>query len=409
MRKFVTLILKEVRIAFRDVGSVVMMIAVPILLTLAVSLAFGGGDATIEDLSVLVLNQDSGEIGSYLMTAFESDAVAEMVDATEVEDESGARAAVEADAAVALVTIPEDFSASVLATDQAADAEPVIVEVYASPTHPVGSSVVRSIVVSFVEQASMVAQGVRLVLGDLVASGAIAPEDAAAMSEVGERLNDRITALEAEGARPEMDVLSVSGRAFSWLNYFAPSMAILFLMFAATGGGRTLLSERTEGTLPRLLVTPTPAPVILVGKMSGVAITGLLQVLALWGATSLTGAEWGDPLSVLLSNVLLVVSATGLGAIIAAWARSETQAGALGTTVVLAASAVSGNFLPRMNLPVWLQNVSLAFPNGWGLELFTRIQAGATLSDLVPLWGWLLVLTLVYYIVAAIGFRRQFV
>jgi len=180
-------------------------------------------------------------------------------------------------------------------------------------------------------------------------------------------------------------------------------------MFAATGGGRTLLAERQGGTLSRLLVSPTSATLILVGKMSGVAVAGLLQVAVLWGATSLTGADWGEPLPVLIALVLLVISATGLGAVIAAWARSEAQAGALGTTLVLAASALSGNFLPRMNLPIWVQTVSLAFPNGWGLELFTRIQAGATLAGVLPLLGWLALLTVIYYVIAAVGFRRQLV
>ncbi len=409
MRKLFTLILKEVRVAYRDVGGVVLMIVVPLALTLAVSAAFGGGEVTITALPVWVSNRDAGELGGYLLPALESEGVAGMVEAAPVTDEAMARAAVEADAAVALITLPENFTERVMGAGVVADAAPAVVEVYASPLRPIGSSVVRSIVVSFVERATMTAQGVRLVLAELVAAGALAPDDAAGMMAFGAQLEARMEAMEAAGAQPQLEVVSLTGRAFDWLNYFAPSMAILFLMFAATGGGRTLLSERQEGTLSRLLVSPTPAPLILVGKMAGVALSGLLQVLVLWGATSLTGADWGEPFAVLLSLVLLVISATGLGAFIAAWARNEAQAGALGTTLVLGASALSGNFLPRMNLPAWVQSVSLAFPNGWGLELFTRIQAGAGFSQLWPLWGWLLLLTGGYYLVAVFGFRRQFV
>jgi ABC-2 type transport system permease protein len=179
-------------------------------------------------------------------------------------------------------------------------------------------------------------------------------------------------------------------------------------MFAVTSGGRTLLAEREGGTLPRLLVSPTPALTILVGKMAGIVLTGLLQVSLLWGATSLWGAYWGPPLGVAPAIVALVLCATGVGALISAWARTPGQASAIGTAVTLVASALSGTFFPRMGLPEWVQTLSLVTPNAWGIELFTALQSGEGGSTLLPLLGGTLALTVAYYLAALFGFRRQF-
>ncbi|MCZ7667658.1 MAG: ABC transporter permease [Chloroflexi bacterium] len=54
------------------------------------------------------------------------------------------------------------------------------------------------------------------------------------------------------------------------LAYFAPSMAVAFLMYTVSVGGRSILAEREEGTLARLLASPTSATQVMGGKVSGI-------------------------------------------------------------------------------------------------------------------------------------------
>ena len=49
-----------------------------------------------------------------------------------------------------------------------------------------------------------------------------------------------------------------------------PGMALMFLMFTVSYGGRSLLVEEATGTLPRLLVSPTTVTQILAGKIFGI-------------------------------------------------------------------------------------------------------------------------------------------
>jgi ABC-2 type transport system permease protein len=258
----------------------------------------------------------------------------------------------------------------------------------------------------------MMVQGTELIMGRTFEARAASNDlDLGAIQELFEGENGFLQGF-ADPTTADEGLIHIDaatlGKSFSWLDYTAASMAVLFLMFAVTSGGRTLLYERERGTLSRLLIMPAPAASILAGKMAGIALAGVLQVLILWGATSLLGAYWGDPLLVLISIVVLVACATSVGALISAWARTPAQAGAVGTAVTLVGAALSGSFLPRMSLPLWLQRVSLATPNAWGIEIFTTLQRGGGLAAALPLYGGALLLAAVYFGGALLGFRRQF-
>jgi len=442
MRKLIVLALKEVKLAFRDAGAILTMLATPLALTLAIGAAFGaGGDTPISEIPVLLLNQDTGEMSQYVLEAFYSDRVGDLVVPETVEDEATARARVEADEVAALVIIPADFSSRVmplagrlsdldaapsafdftqLTPEQqaeiasmfersGADAEPAVVEIYASPDWRISTAIIKSIVSQVLEEMNVVSQGIPLIMSRLVFAGSAASQEWSALVTIGQNVGARLaSSASMEEHFIHLAVTSTTGRGFNWLDYSAASMAILFLMFATTSGGRTLLAEREGGTLPRLLVTPTRASTILVGKMAGTVATGVLQVTILWIATSFIGAYWGEPLPVIVAIVGLVICATGVAALIAAWSKTPQQAGTIGSAFTLIGAALSGSFFPRMNLPVWVQEISLVTPNAWGIELFSVLQAGKGLAHILPLLGWMALLTAAYYAVAMVGFRRQF-
>ncbi len=443
MRKLWVLAFKEIRVTIRDVGALVSLVLSPLLLTLAIGAAFGaGGSTTLSDIPVLILDEDQGAFSEELRTAFETLQDEGLLSLAYVSDEVSARQRVEADEVAVLVIIPEGMSASILPLgpliqeqmgldvfkmsgedlealsleqriqfgevyqqSQQAEVEPAVVEIYASPEYQISASVVKGIVQSVLERINMTVAGINVIVTETVERQMAAGGDPMVSSfDLGSSFDQQGSA----SLPIKMEVVSASGRPFSWLDYSATSMAVLFLMFGVTSGGRTLLAERVTGTLPRLLTSPTGSLTILIGKMAGIALTGLLQVGVLWGATSLIGAYWGAPLGVAVAILALVIAATGVGALISAWSKTPGQAGALGTAVALVGAAASGSFLPRENLPAWLQKISFITPNAWGIEIFGRLQSGEGLRGIVPLLAGLAGLTLIYYLIAAFGFRRDF-
>jgi ABC-type Na+ efflux pump permease subunit len=439
MRKVWVMALKEIMVTFRDTGALLLMLVTPLVLTLTIAAAFGTGSGRpISGIQVLLLDRDGGQMSRALVDAFYSERVGDLVlpemVANSHADEAAARERVHADELAALVVIPEGFTARLLPLGEGApssggagepltpeqmqalgeslqaqiEADPVVIEIYASPQYRISTAVIRAIISQVLEEMNLATRGIPAAVTRLAMAEGSASEGAESLYRLGFAMGERM----ATGGIGERSVrlvpVSAGGRAFNWLDYMASSMAILFLMFAVTSGGRSLFTERQAGTLPRLLITPTRSMSVLVGKMAGIMLVGTLQVIILWRATTILGAYWGGPLPVMVSIVLLVMCATGVAALIAAWAKSAAQAGALGTGITLVAAASSGAFLPRMNLPAWMQQLSLVTPNAWGIDIFTALQSGRGLADIAPLLAGVVGLTAAYYLIAAVGFRRQY-
>jgi ABC-2 type transport system permease protein len=332
---------------------------------------------------------------------------------TPLDGDAARRMVDEGQAAVAVI-IPAGFSEAIVPGDWrgvvASSGQAVAVEVYGRSDARYSTLVVQNVVSRVLVRMSTITRGITAAATWLAMPGATSPavQPEALATDLGV-FGQAVGQDLADGqSLVQLRVGTAGGRPFSWLDYMAGTMAVLFLMFSVTAGGRTILAEVEQGTLSRLRITPTPPLTILVGKMSGVALTGILQMAVLWGATTLFGAYWGAPNIVPVVIVLLVLCATGVAAIIAAWARSPGQGRAIASAVSLVAAAASGSFVPRSQLPVWLQQISLISPNAWGIEILSRLQAGGDWAAVLPALGGMAVLTLVYYVVASIGFRRIF-
>ena len=207
------------------------------------------------------------------------------------------------------------------------------------------------------------------------------------------------------------EVLAEGGSSdgFDALAYYAPSMAILFLMFTMISSARTFLTERDAGTLARLRTTPTREGELLGGKIIGVLATGLLQMSVLIMATRLImGVDWGEPLAVGILVLLVVAATAAMGLVIAALVRSASQANVLGSAVVMVLAGVGGSFIPRQSYPVWLQTVGYIGPNSWGIEGFQKLASGARLGDLTAEIIALLVLATTFFVIAMLASRRSF-
>ena len=182
----------------------------------------------------------------------------------------------------------------------------------------------------------------------------------------------RGTATDAAAISVEASVLGNGGKAV--LDYFAPSIAVVFLFIGSGLGMRSLLMERATGTLARLAASPIRPRTIVWGKLLAVALTGLTSILIVWGVTvALFGADWGAPLGVFLMCLGATAALCGLGVFVTSFARSPQEAFAASLIVGLVLALLGGNLLPPGALPDFFQVLSLGTPNGWALVGFGRL------------------------------------
>jgi ABC-2 type transport system permease protein len=183
---------------------------------------------------------------------------------------------------------------------------------------------------------------------------------------------DRGTATGTAAISVTSSTLGNGGKAV--LDYFAPSIAVIFLFIGSGLGMRSLMMERVTGTLARLAAAPIRPSAIVWGKLLAIALTGLASILIVWGVTAAVfGADWGDPAGVLLLCLGATAAMCGLGAFLTSFARTPQEAFAASLVVGLVLALLGGNLLPPGALPEALQVLSLATPNGWALVGFGRL------------------------------------
>jgi ABC-2 type transport system permease protein len=185
-------------------------------------------------------------------------------------------------------------------------------------------------------------------------------------------------------------------------------MALMFLMYTVSYGGRSLLAERAQGTLPRLLVSPVSTQQVLGGKTTGVYLTGLAQMSILIVASALFfKLRWGDPLGVSMLILAAVAGATGWGMLITALARTPGQVSTIGSALTLMFGILGGAFIDIGSMPPWFQALSKITPNAWGIEGFTILALGGSLEDiLVPIVA-LWVMGVILFIISVVLINRR--
>jgi ABC-2 type transport system permease protein len=406
MKKILNIAWKDLIIIFRDPGTLLLMLGAPFLLTLGMGLvtgAFSDNDSTgLADIPVVIVNEDGGELGSALTDLFFQDDLAALLE-PETGTATTARQQVENNEIAAVVTIPAGFTASIIPheeTGQRADA--VAIEVYKNPGRPISASVIQSIVNDFVTEVDTRVAGVEVTIQQMMMNGRLTA--VAQLSIVNQQSQiDMVPLIQIQqeiGSAPTDD-------DYNPLTYFAPGMAVAFLMYTVSLGGRSILAEKEGGTMARLMTSPTSVTQVMGGKVSGIFLTGAAQVSVLIIASSLLfQLRWGSPLAVTLLIAATAAAATGWGLLIAAISDRPGQVSSYGTALMLLFGILGGSFVQlAFDGPLsWLSKIT---PNAWAIEGFNTLGTGGTLLDIIPILLALILMAIVLFIISVTVFRRR--
>jgi ABC-type Na+ efflux pump permease subunit len=151
--------------------------------------------------------------------------------------------------------------------------------------------------------------------------------------------------------------------------------AILMLLFSVAGVGTSILEEKENGTINRLLYSPLKSSSILFGKMLFAFFISILQLTAMFLFAWLV---FNIDLSVNIPALLLMIVATAFavssfGIFLAALAKTRRQALNLSTMIILIMSAIGGSMIPLFIMPSILQKIALLSVNYWGIQGFYDI------------------------------------
>jgi ABC-2 type transport system permease protein len=414
MKKLFLIGIKDLKLIFRDRAALIFMLLAPFLLTVGMGFVtgrFSGNQNGLSNIPVVIVNLDKEQLGNALADVFSSKDLADLVEPSAASDAETARRLIDADQAAAAVIIPEGFTRSIIPAegtqfDQSyVQPQAVRIEVYANPTRPLSSGVIKAIVDEFVSRVDEGrTTGMTSIIG-LMQSGLLNSQNVASEAR---QLFQNTDQTQNAAITLKTNNQGAAAVNFDILAYMAPAMALLFLMYTVSYGGRSILAERSQGTLPRLLVSPTSTMQVLGGKVLGIFFTGVAQVGILILASSvLFGVKWGDAFAVAILIIAIVFGAAGWGMLITAISRTQAQVANVGTAIMLIFGILGGSFVSLDQMPSFVQMFSKITPNAWGLDGFTTLALGGTLQNLVQPITALLIMGSVLFGIAVILFNRN--
>lgn len=365
MRAALLIAAKDLRQRLRDRSAIMVAVVVPLGLAFVFNATLGGISTEGVAFRYGVVDEDRSEISAVfvdeVLPAVEEGGA---IRVRSVPSDAEGRRSVEAGELDALLVVPAGFGAAVEGSGAAE------IRVVGDVDEPTAAQVARSIASTFVADLN----AVRVAVATVADPHATDPAELGALVERAAAIATPVDVVDVTATTKELDVTT----------YYAAGMAVFFLFFTVQFGVASLLDERKDGTLSRLLAAPIGRSAILGGKLLTSFVIGTLSMATLIVATSLLlGAAWGDWFGVALLVLSGVLAATGIMSIVATLAKTSEQAGNWQSIIAVVLGMLGGVFFPISQAPGFLPTLSLVTPQAWFLR---------GLSDMAGDTGWTVVL-----------------
>jgi len=193
------------------------------------------------------------------------------------------------------------------------------------------------------------------------------------------------------------------------LNFFIPGLiCVILMMMSATLTSLTIVSEKEEGTMETLVVSPVTKNELMLGKILPYVIIALLDVVLVVAV----GALWfhvpikGSLILLFFSSFIFLLGAMGIGLMISVNARSSQEAIMIALlATVLPTFLLSGFVFPIENMPWVLQAISHLIPARYFLVMLRGIFLKGI--GLTYLW-WNLLLLIIFTFLIIVASAKRF-
>jgi ABC-2 type transport system permease protein len=368
--RFLTVAAKDIKILLRDRRAFAMLLGMPIMLIVILSFALKSEfEEGALQLNLPVIDGDASQ-GSERLIQLLSETEGVTIEIKSADAEGRLREQVRDGDYLAALIIPDGFAGALGEPDGGK------LTLLLDPSETSSQGIVRSVVLGAAQQ---------------VAIGGGSNEGPAVIN-----LDTQLT-----GASREPDVYEQN----------VPGYAILAAFFMTMFVAGSILAERFLGTFRRLQAMPVSRTVVFFGKVLAGFGLGVVQMTLLFAFGFVVfGLSLGDqPLGLIPITIGVVAAATGLGVLIAGFARTDQQATAFGTLVVLTMAALGGSMVPRFIMPETMQTIGLITPHAWAIEGYHDIIVrDEGIVDILPTFAALLAFAAVFFAVGVARFRYQF-
>jgi len=368
MRAAFLIAAKDLKERFRDRSAIIAGLVVPLGLAFIFNLTLGGLSTSGTKFTFAVVDADHSTVSALfvddVLPAVERSGAIEL---RTVQTEQEGRTLAADGKVAATIVVPTGFGVAVQGGEAAE------LRVIGDVDQPTATQVARSIASSFATDLNALRLAVATALGG--DPGSVDPSELAVMIQHARAVADPLVVVDAAARTKELDLTT----------YYAAGMAVFFLFFTVQFGVSSLLEERKDGTLARLIAAPIRRGSILGGKLLVSFLLGVVSMTTLIVATTaLLGARWGSPLGVAMLVVAGVLSAIGVMALVATLAKTSEQAGNWQSIIAVVLGLLGGVFFPISQAPGILSKLTYLTPQAWFMRGLGDLAGGGGPAEVVP-------------------------
>jgi ABC-2 type transport system permease protein len=397
MKKILAIIYKDVRLRFSGVAEWLFFLILPLIFT--VVLAGSTGASSDSRIRLVVVDQANSPLSQNLMAELgKSPAIrAEVLPLAEAESQFSQRNA------TIILIIPAEFNLARLETGSISlelREQPNALDAVAAGravqtvTGRIGSAV------EIANRSTAEAEKIR----PFKSAGARQTYFAASLQEAQTEMANAPSRLTTTQGTTQNRITydpranSSAGQLITWV--FVPLMSISSL-FAF---------ERQNGTLRRLLTTPTSKATFLVGTIAGQVAISIVQMLLLISFGILVmKVNWGrDPAALAVILISSALAGAALGTTLGTFVKTEGQASGLSILFGMLMALLGGCWYPIELFPESIRTAVLVLPTRWAMQgMLDLVLRGQGLIDILPIAGVLLGFAVVFFSIGVLRFRYE--
>jgi ABC-2 type transport system permease protein len=370
-----TIAKNDLRINFRDKMFFFWLLVFPLLFAFIFGLAFRDTSGGVRQVSLDVVNRDSGLLSEALMEELRHEkytiAIKDQI------DEETVRALI----------IPQGFTADILSGKQ--------VELKLQQKEGRSLEAGQS-------AYSHVLKGIIKILARVIKTAPLDPADLEA--RFSETEMERLITLKTQPA-------GQSKTAPSGFSHSVPGSTVMFLLFTVLMyGGIGILQERRLGILSRLTTCPATFTDIIAGKWISRVILGMIQIsVLLMAGRLLFKINLGASIFGLFVIALAFsASIAGLSIFMGSLFRKEEAIIIVNILVANLMAALGGCWWPLEIVPKTIRTMGFLLPTGWTMDAFSKlIFFGRGFSSVLTHVAVLSGFTLVFLILAVRFFKTR--
>ena len=413
-------LLKEILLLWRDLGGIVIIFIMPVMLIITVTLIQDSTFKNFENtkIPIIVIDNDKGKISNEVLKSIKESKAFEIITKKEDQkynEESAKKAVFNGDYQLAIV-IPEHLS-----TDLDKNIDYKVNTVIESLGYNNGSNVSkptlekRNINLYFDPATNLsFKNGIKNTIDKMI----FKIENQKIYSAFQQQLGTEASEMEQTNFINFKEILPSGELQIkpSSVQHNVPAWALFAIFFIVVPLSINLVKEKDQGTMLRIISSPTPYYIHIIGKTITYLLICLIQFFTMllvgkyiFPHLGLASFEIGNQLPLMIIVTIFAgLAAIGLGILIGTVANTQEQSAPFGATFIVVLAAIGGIWVPVFMMPEFMQNIAKYSPMNWGLTAYYDIiLRNGDIISILKECGLLFLFYITMIIASLIYYKKQ--